>query len=143
MAAVAPVVAEVAFEFAEDLLEVARDNDSRGHSDELKELLEILLAETEAPTDTGSAPPPGPTPTAGELALDVAIAVQHASEGGFSAPAPIEDASRVPPPSRTENKSTWLGKVHISIIMFSLPCGWWQDPQHQGGLLYLSLRPTP
>ena len=97
LATLAPVATEVAIDFAQDLLSTASDNYSPDYADDLKDLLKILVAETKAPTDTGSpgqaAPPTTPTPTAAKLALDVALLVQRASAGEFSDPAPIQDGA--------------------------------------------------
>jgi len=87
----------VAIDFAEDLLKTASDNYSKDYSDDLKELLEILVAETKAHTDKAypgqAAPPATPIPTAAKLALDVAVLVQRASAGGLSDPVPIDDGA--------------------------------------------------
>jgi len=96
-AAAVPVVTEYAIDFAEDLLKAASDNHSPDYADDLKELLEILVAETKASPETGypghTAPATTPTPITAELALDVAILVQRASAGGLSAPVPVDDGA--------------------------------------------------
>ena len=89
LATLAPIAADHAISFAQDLLSTASHNYSPEYADDLDQLLHDLIAVTSSPPDADSEGPPAAT----KIALDLAILVQRASAGGFSGPLPIEDGA--------------------------------------------------